>query len=265
MKKNWLIIVIILVILAGWAGWKMCNTKSPATEQKLPVEENSLLTSMSFVHQRDNFYNIQVEYPQFININSVFNKKISDLITDEIEAFKKDSKDNYEARRATATPENPLPENPDQPFDFIGIWIPNQLNNNYISFVINLYYFVGGAHGVTEVYTFNYDVKNEKEITIMDFLNSSRQAFDNLATLSRQQVISQLQSSGMQVDDFLKQMIEEGTKPTLDNYKNFNFNYNSLTIYFQQYQVAPGVAGPITVTFYKSTFDANSINSDYLK
>jgi len=264
MKKIGLIIVaIVVVILVGLAVWKMQNFKSQPAKQTVPTEENSL--SISAIHQNDNFYNIQVEYPQFTNVNSVFNKKISDLITGEIETFKKDAKDNYEARRATASPENPLPENPDQPFDFIGSWEPDQINDNYISFVIHLYYFVGGAHGANEIHAFNYDLKKGKEINILDFLNSSQPALEKLAELSNQNVTSQLKGSGVTVDEFLQQMINGGTEPTLENYQNFNFNYNSLTIYFQQYQVAPGAAGEVTIIFYKDTLNSDSIMSGYLQ
>lgn len=265
MKKIEWLVVIIAIILAGCVGWNIKNVKSPPIEEKLQTTENSLSMSTSFIHQTDNFYNIQVEYPQFTNIDSAFNKKISDLIKSEVETFKKDAKDNYEARRATAPAQEPLPENPEIPFDFIGSWEPTQLNDAYISFVIRWYYFVGGAHGVTEVYAFNYDLKKDKEITILDFLNSSQPALEKLANLARQDITSQLQSNGITIDSSLQQMIESGTKPTKENYQNFNFNYNSLTIYFQQYQVAFGAAGPITVNFYKITLDANSINSDYLK
>lgn len=265
MKKIEWLVVITAIILAGWVGWKIHNVKSPLIAQKLQTTENSLSMSTSFIHQTDNFYNIQVEYPQFANIDSAFNKKISDLITGEVKTFKKDAEDNYEARRATSPAQEPLPENPEMPFDFIGTWEPTQLNDTYLSFVIRFYYFVGGAHGVTEVHAFNYDLKKAKEITILDFLNSSQPALEKLANLSSQDITSQSQSNAITMDSFLQQMIESGTKPIPENYQNFNFNYNSLTIYFQQYQVAPGSAGPMTVTFYKSTLDANSISSDYLK
>ena len=150
-------------------------------------------------------------------------------------------------------------------FDFIANWKPVQLNQEYLSFVINIYYFSGGAHGLNEVYAFNYDIVQKKELTINDFLGNSPQALQELSQISAQQVTSQLQSSGVQIDDILTPMIQQGTKPTLDNYNNFNFNYNSLTIYFQQYQVAPGYVGPITITIFKNTLDENSIMSDYLK
>ena len=146
----------------------------------------------------------------------------------EIEIFKEEVIENYQARRATAPPENPLPEIPDEPLPFICSWEPTQLNSHYLSFVLNLYYFVGGAHGVTEIYAFNYDLNKRKEITILDFLNSSRTALEKLADLSRQNVISQLESQDLLFDNFLEQMIAEGTEPDIENYKNFNFTLTGM-------------------------------------
>jgi hypothetical protein len=128
-----------------------------------------------------------------------------------------------------------------------------------------LYYYVGGAHGATEVHAFNYDLKKEREIALLDFLNSSQQSFEKLADLSKQKVSLQLENKDTGLDSFLEEMIENGTEPTQENYGDFNFNYNSLTVYFQKYQVAPGAAGPITIVFYENELYENSIESRYLE
>jgi len=253
MKKIYLILMVVSLALIGFSL------------QESFSEENSLKMSVNSIHQKDDFYNIQVEYPQFADAGDIFNEKISNLIEGKIESFKKDARDNYEARRETALSENPLPEHPEYKFDFIGFWEPAQLNNNYISFVVHLHYFVGGAHGATEVHAFNYDLKEEREITLFDFLNSSRQNFEKLADLSKQKVSLQLENEGIELDSFLEKVIERGTEPTQENYGDFNFNYNSLTVYFQKYQVAPGVTGPITIVFYENELEENSIDSRYLE
>jgi hypothetical protein len=258
MKKIYLFIIIIIAVAVVW----FVKNERASTEIST---EKGLEMSVSSISQTDNFYNVQVEYPQFGNIAAAFNNQVSSLITGEIVTFKKNAKDNWDARIATASPSQTIPENPAAPFDFIVNWKPVQLNKEYLSFVINIYYFSGGAHGLDEVYAFNYDIMQKKEITINDFLGNLPQALQKLSQITSQQVTSQLQSSGIQIDDVLTQMIQQGTKPTLDNYHNFNFNYNSLTIYFQQYQVAPGYVGPVTITIFKNTLDENSIMSDYLK
>jgi len=265
MKNKIFLLIIIIVIVAGAIVYanKKCTCLVCNCNQN--VTGNSVEMFVVPISESDNFFRINVEYPQFKNVDPAFNQKISNLITEEINNFKKNSKDNWEARKATATPDNPVPENPEEPFDFIATWTPTQLNNKYLSFVINIYYFTGGAHGVNEIYAFNYDLNMKKEISMLDFLNSSQDSLNKVAELSAQNITSQLQSNGMQANDIIKQMIQQGTMPTNENFQNFNFTYNSLIIYFQQYQVAPGSVGSITITLYKDILDSNSIKSDYLK
>lgn len=260
MKKIYLFFAVIIILTA--AAVLSIKNEKPSTE--ISIEED-LEMSIKSISETDNFYNIQIEYPQFRDVAENFNDRISTFITEEVNIFKKDVKDNWEARIATMPSGQTIPENPVAPFDFIADWNLIQLNEKYLSFVINIYYFSGGAHGFNKVHAFNYDIAQKKEITIGDFLDDSSQALQKLSQVATQQVISQLQSNDVQIDDFLTQMIEQGAKPTLENYNNFNFNHNSLIIYFQQYQVAPGYLGPVTVTIFKDTLDGNSIISDYLK
>lgn len=163
MNKTFWLVIFLVIIAIGLAVWEEKGKKEINIEVNQQNQGNILDLSSSSISETNNFYNIKVEYPQFKNVDPAFNQKISSLITGEIDAFKKDSKDNWEARRATAPPDNPVPENPPTPFDFIASWTPTQLNNKYLSFVINIYYYSGGAHGITEVDTFNYDLIAKKK------------------------------------------------------------------------------------------------------
>jgi len=202
MKKIYLFIIIIILAVA--LVWFMKNQRA-STEISA---EKGLEMSISSISQTDNFFNIQVEYPQFGDIAVAFNDQVSSLITGEIVAFKKNAKDNWDARIARTPPSQIVPENPEAPFDFIVNWKPVQLNQEYLSFVINIYYFSGGAHGLNEVYAFNYDIIQKKEITINDFLGNSPQALQELSQIATQQVNLQLQSNGVQIDDVLTSMID---------------------------------------------------------
>ena len=153
--------------------------------------------------------------------------------------------------------------NPEEPFDFIATPTLAQISPAYVSFIIDIYYFSGGAHGIDQIFAFNYDLKNKKEITITDFAGGQA-GLDKLATLAADQVTSQLQGNGEQLNDTIKQLVADGTKSTPDNYKNFTFGYGKLTVYFEQYQAASGSAGTITTMFYKSDLDQAGVNSSYL-
>jgi len=265
-KLFWLIAVLIILGAAVWllGNKKPNNEVSPGNQENQQGQE-IVLASTSTISQSDSFYNIKANWPQFAKVDAAFNKKIADLITGKIDTFKKDAKGTQDARNATLQPGEQFSATPTEPFDFIADWAATQVNDKYISFVITMYYFTGGAHGTNEVDAFNYDVMQKKEITINDFLGGSSQALQKLSQLSAKTVTSQLQTNGVQIDSFLTQMIQDGTKPTADNYADFNFTSDSLIIYFQQYQVAPGYIGPLTITLSKDVLAQNSITSNYLQ
>lgn len=262
MKKTlFVLLIIIFIILIGIIIWDMLNGEKIVQTPK----GNVLSLSIKSIYESDKLVKIQAEYPQFDNVDPTFNQEIEKMITDKINEFKTDSKENWEARRATASPEYPVPENPEQPFDFQAFWTPTQLNNKYISFVINLYYFSGGAHGNEEIFTFNYDLNGKKEITINDFLGNSPDNLKKVSELAAQSVESELASKVGELDDSLKNWIKEGTAPNEENFNNFNFNGNALIIYFQKYQVAPGAVGTMTVSLYNNFLEANSVTSTYFE
>ncbi len=250
-------LVVLIVLFLGIAGCAPQAIETPPAQQ---VQNDALPMTVRFAHSTDAFYNVQAEYPQFPNADAAFNAEVSSFVEDAITSFKSDAKANYEARVATSN--GTLPATPTAPFDFVATWEPVQLNDMYLSFSVSVYYFTGGAHGANEVRTYNYDMQGQHQISIQDFLGS-QDAFSTLANLSAQKVASMMESNGATVEGFLQEMIDSGTAPTADNYKEFTFNYNTLTIHFQQYQVAPGYFGPVTITLSKNELESAGIYSEY--
>lgn len=258
--------IIVLAALSAVLYWRSAQLAAEKNNQScfLPSQANGVRMSVASVSQSDGFYNIQAEYPQFDAADPAFNQKIAGLINSELANFKKEAKDNFDARNETMPAGQPVLQNPEQPFDFIAVWTPAQFGPRYLSFMIDIYYFSGGAHGIDQIFAFNYDLENKKEITIDDFLGSADN-LNKLAAMAQEQVTTQLQSNGLQSNDSLTQMIQDGTKPVLENYRNFTFGYGKLAIYFEQYQAAPGSAGTLTVNFYKNDLEQNAISSTYLE
>jgi len=217
------------------------------------------------IRESDSFFYVQAEYPEFMAAGEDFNHEIAALISDKISGFKEESMDNWTARLDTVPAGKPVPENPERPFPFIASWESAQLNTQYLSFVIKIYYFTGGAHGSEEIRTFNYDMLQKKKIGIEDFLDSSQEALERISKISAEDITGQLQSTGWKEDDTLKEMINQGTTPTFENFKNFNFDPQGLTIYFGKYQVAPGAVGSLTIRITKALLEQNLLQSDYLK
>jgi hypothetical protein len=274
MKKIYWLILLILVIGAGFllkANVKNIQNNNGngignlQNREENQTAEKQVYYSTTSIAQTDSFYNIKAQYPQFNNASKAFNNEIKNFISDRIDSYKKDAKDTWDARNATLQPGEQFAANPPEPFDFIASWTLARSDSRYISFVINVYYFTGGAHGITETEAFNFDISKNKDITINDFLGDSQTGLQKLAQLSAQQVAAQMQANNVQMDSILTGMINAGTKPIADNFSSFTFTDNFFTVYFQQYQVAPGYIGPITINLSKTLLSQNGITSDYLE
>jgi len=67
----------------------------------------------------------------------------------------------------------------------------------------------------------------KKKIRIKDFFDSPQEALKKISKISAQDIISQLESRGWRTDDSLKEMVNQGTAPVFENFRNFNFDSHS--------------------------------------
>lgn len=244
MKKVYLfLIVVILIVIIATGVFVFYSNNKLAKQELLQNSQPELLAETKSIKEENDFFGIFVEYPQFKLADSDFNKKIEDLVKNSLEDFKKNSQDNFKAINDTMPAGEKKSEYPELPFSFDCGWDEVQSNQDYISFVLSIYSFSGGAHGASAVFGFNYDVKNKKEITIESLLDNSQANLEKLVTIARKITYDQLKSQ----EAFAQDMAEQGTAPVFENYKNFNFDQNNLIIYFQRYQVSFGAAGEITI------------------
>lgn len=91
----------------------------------------------------------------------------------------------------------------------------------------------------------------------------SEENLQKVSKLVKPKVAANLDPTGSWGDGGTEEMLEEGTAPTLENYKNFTFNQDSLTIYFQKYQVAPGASGSQKVVLYRSELKDSGISLNW--
>ena len=111
-----------------------------------------------------------------------------------------------------------------------------------LSLIFTTYQFTGGAHGSTVIQTYTFDLANDRLIRLDDLFTNTNDALAIIAPLVEESLTTTL---GDMLDaDWLAQ--GSGTDP--QNYQTFSLDANSITFYFQQYQVAPYAAGLQTVT-----------------
>ena len=104
-------------------------------------------------------------------------------------------------------------------------------------------YFLG-AHPIHEIWTVNYDYKENKFITIDNIINNNQIILNNIANYTYQN----LSQKKIFQNETVLNMLKEGTKPRLNNYKHLLFSKEGLIIYFDRYQIAPYYYGNYSIT-----------------
>lgn len=112
--------------------------------------------------------------------------------------------------------------------------------DNYIvsvRFIVNSM-IVGNAHPSHYYQIYNYNLDTGDEIQLSDLFKPDADYLSVLSSYSRSVLEKQLSD---------KRMIDDGTEPKPENFKNWNIQANGILITFNEYQVAPYVDGAQSV------------------
>lgn len=170
-------------------------------------------------------YSIEIIYPFIGGIESVnVNLEINDFIQNIISQFKTtvSSADAWQGKNT-----------------FKIFYDPHEINSDFISIRFETDEYTGGAHSDNISYSFNYDLKNDKVLSLSDIFDSqsdyikiiSEKSIDYLSKLNQQEAFTN--------EDWIK----EGAGYSEGNFKTFTINKDVITFYFNPYQVAPYAAG----------------------
>lgn len=221
-KKNVLIVVLILLNIALIIKQTILTTNilSSYIYASSNIEEKRVSNSDT------EKYKIDVYYP--ISDYAVLNKEVTNLINNYINRFKSFIKDNDMV--------------PNQYYT-LNIFYNKYETSNYLSYVFRISEYTGGAHPNNTISTISYNKNNDAIITIESLIKDDATILDILSTESRKILENnQLFKSGLLYD-----MMIDGTKPKIENFKNFVFSKEGLIIFFEQYQIAPYSYGEFNV------------------
>jgi len=178
-------------------------------------------------------YTVSVKYPVITGLNNAKAEQdiaqyIQDKIKSDTNEFKKNVSDN--SVKGEDLPDSQLMIGYEKKF----------ADSSFISIIFTTFYYVAGmAHPATYETGFNYDIQNGKQLAVADFFNPGSDFLSVLSIASKEEIKKQ---TGEYYD---QNMAEEGAAPDLNNFNEFYFDKDNLTIIFQQYQVAPYAAGII--------------------
>lgn len=110
-------------------------------------------------------------------------------------------------------------------------------DGSYISVLLTVYSFQGGAHGMTEFYAFNYDVKKQQFQTPQQILDFRKKA----------EINKLLQENFVNKDSCFTDI------PTLDNgFTALNLNTGTVCFTYPQYVLGPYYCGCVQVSIPRS-------------
>jgi hypothetical protein len=166
-------------------------------------------------------------------------------VRDQEREFKDGALNNWIVFKETSLPEEVKKREKSPPYSLSIKAEVVLANKDYISLVMRSYSFLGGANGITLMQTFNYDIKNDRELSLYSFFIETSNYLNKLTAFARAQLKNQLEAQNC----FVEQMYLDGTYADPYTFRNFSFNTYQLRIHFARYQVAPGACGEQQVVF----------------
>ena len=169
-----------------------------------------------------------------MNVNKsceVLNKKIEKLVDDLQDSLKNNANEFFRAWQGSGE---------ERPTWIYELQISDSVfvaNDRYVSIRLTVYTFSGGAHGITDFYTFNYDVQNQKFLSNQEILNFSNEA----------QIDARIKANFKDPENCFT------TDPTLKNVSVINFNAKSVCFTYAQYVLGAYACGVAEVTVPRSS------------
>ncbi|MBS4178166.1 DUF3298 and DUF4163 domain-containing protein [Lederbergia citrea] len=267
--KSILLLVLTCFLLIGCSSNEHAilsnNDEMKISEsKKIKVKQEDLLTKLGDyetikLEDKDEENEITIEYPKFAY------PPLDDILSNEMDAsfeMQTISKEKYLL--------NEFGFNTSDQYRFTTTFDKPIITKNFVSIYFEDYQYMGGAHGMLGASTFNFDLKNERIITIHDVMKEHSTNLEVISKLVAQKLITAEEFDKYRekpVTDRYKQSVKEETMPVEINYSTFTLTEDSITFYKQYYSIFPNAAGIVGVEIkwdevetYMNSGDENTEN-----
>lgn len=189
------------------------------------------------------WYNVSIEYPN-LPVAKAFIMSKYNSFTEDTKILQ--VKTQPEAKEVLGL------MNPDWKYTFNST-ISTASSNNTTSYIFETYTFTGGAHGSTDISAITLDTDG-KVLPVEEILKT--QNLPKIAPIARREILTEkrkrLSAGGIESKDLesiLAQdtMVDDGTKPTRENYSVAWIDGDDVVVHFGQYQVGAYAEGMYNV------------------
>lgn len=231
MQRKYKFLLFMLVVLNLCLIYKQYSIKQTLKRENITIAiwNKEELTEEKYERMSTEHQNkIRIYYPK--TTDPILNEKIQT----KIEIIKLDFEKRIEN----------IESQPNQYYTLF-ITYDSYTYKDYISYVFYVEEYTGGAHPNTTIFTLTFDKKRQEFITVDTLIERNSDILDLLSKYSREEF--EVSKTFTENKD-LYLMLQEGTKPTKDNFKRFAFSENGLILFFEQYQIAPYSEGMFQIT-----------------
>ncbi|MGL5150299.1 MAG: DUF3298 and DUF4163 domain-containing protein [Clostridium sp.] len=236
--KQIISIILPLFITLGFIKsypQNLSNNEIIHRHNTLEVVDKSILSE-------DDYLKINVKYPKFYIKNkkeiNILNSNIEKWTLDWLDDIKLLSKSNYGDKY-------PAPSKQYEAQSSYDI----KSRAEILSLTITYYQYTGGAHGLTTVIPYNYDILNDKQIRLADIFKSNYDYASVINNEIKKQILDNPDKYFQGSDGF------NGIKEN----QNFYVEKDDIVIVFGLYEIAPYASGIIEFRIPIKVFD-NNIN-----
>lgn len=222
-----MLVISVFYFIGCSSAPSVSSGKEDGTKSSFP----KIRGNEKFIVSSTEYSKIDIRYPVFSGQDEV-NERIENIVMERKNLFETNVEKNWKELGDMVTNYGITEKIP--PLDFNVSYVTASNNANYISVLLKIYSFEGGAHGYTNLVSVNYDKKQKKFISIPDIDGYS---YESVSEICKADLKKQL------AKDLDVTWIDEGAAPTADNFNIFTYDGKTLTAYFEQYQVAPYAYG----------------------
>lgn len=189
-------------------------------EPKIPHQNNVVKIS------NENQPSVSVAYPTFGKRH--IDKDIRFFIENQVANFLQIANENLKAEEDPKAAAR---------FEMDGNYSLSQPNENIVSVVFRIGSYSGGAHGNYISAVLNFDLQTDRQLYFQDLFEKPMEAV---------KILSKFCSAALKIklgENADKDMITDGTLPTLGNFSEIQLLPEKLIVHFQPYQVGPWSEG----------------------
>jgi hypothetical protein len=222
MKKTLIILAIGALIAIIYFAFFYKTAEAPNIENTEPeTEVKDLSITGSSKQISANGYEVDFKFP--VTGEERIDSEISNIVNQLTSTFEDEAKSFL-----------PNPSGEDRDYTLIANY-EAKLGDKYDTFVFLMSVDFGGAHPNHFYRTVTFD-KNQSVISIEDLL---KREFGGTGVLDKISGLAQEKIANKLGENVNTDMLEAGTKPSFDSFKNFYIDGESIVFLFEPYAVAP--------------------------